>query len=134
MWTFVQLTGELRDPNNKIVGMGYSGHGAGRNNPDMETIHNVGPIPAGLWKIGKPFSSSKHGPFCLEITPLPETETHGRSGFLMHGDAQEHPGEASLGCIVQSRAVRELVAKSGDDLLEVVHEPGLTIMDPELTI
>ena len=28
------------------------------------------------------------------------TETHRRSGFLMHGDSKPHPGSASNGCIV----------------------------------
>lgn len=43
----------------------------------------------------------------------------GRSGFLIHGDSIAHTGQASHGCIILPRSVREQIAASGDDELEV---------------
>jgi hypothetical protein len=43
-WTYAQKTGELQQ-DGKNVATGYSGAGPGKNNPEMENIRNVGPIP-----------------------------------------------------------------------------------------
>lgn len=121
-WTYSQKTGELQQ-DGKQVGTGYSGAGVGKNNPDMQNVPNVGPIPEGDWTVaGPPANTAEHGPFVLRLNPRPETETFGRAGFLMHGDSKEHPGTASKGCIILPRAVREQVWKSGDRDLEVVAE------------
>jgi hypothetical protein len=121
-WTYSQKTGELQQ-DGKHVGSGYSGAGVGKNKPEMQGAHNVGPIPAGDWTItGPPINTSEHGPYVLRLHPEPETETFGRGGFLMHGDSKEHPGTASEGCVIMPRAVREQVWKSGDRDLEVVAE------------
>ena len=103
-----------------LVGEGYSGHDEGKNNPSLENVHNVGPIPRGRYDIGEPFNSPEHGPLAMPLTPQPGTDTFGRSGFLMHGDSIEHPGEASLGCIIMPHDVRELVANGADKELQVV--------------
>ena len=121
-WTYVQSTGELQRYDAHVAN-GYSGAGAGKNNPDLEHIHNVGPIPQGDWKIvGPPVNSEKHGPFVLRLEPAHETETFGRAGFLMHGDSKDAPGKASQGCVILPRAVREQVWNSGDQDLKVVAE------------
>ncbi len=121
-WTYAQKTGELQQ-NGESVATGYSGTGAGKNNPDMENVPNAGPIPRGDWTIaGPPADSKDHGPYVLKLNPAQETDTHGRSGFLMHGDSREHPGSASHGCVILPRAVREEVWKSGDRDLQVVTE------------
>jgi Protein of unknown function (DUF2778) len=105
------------------VARGYSGAGEGKNNPEMEKVPNVGPIPRGDWNItGPPVDTRTHGPFVLHLQPKPETKTFGRDGFLMHGDSKEHPGTASQGCIILPRSVREQVWTSGDPDLEVVAE------------
>ncbi len=44
----------------------------------------------------------------------------GRSGFLIHGDSVSHPGEASEGCIILDRNVRETIANDDDKYLVVV--------------
>jgi hypothetical protein len=121
-WTYAQKTGDLQQ-DGKQVSTGYSGANEGKNNPAMENVPNVGPIPRGQWTIaGPPTDSKDHGPYVLRLDPVASTETHGRSGFLMHGDSKEHPGSASHGCIVLPRAVREEVWTSGDRELEVVAE------------
>jgi hypothetical protein len=121
-WTYAQKTGALQQ-DGTAVATGYSGADAGKNNPEMEQVHNVGPIPKGDWTIvGPPVNTREHGPYVLKLEPGAETTTFGRSGFLMHGDSKEAPGTASQGCVVVPRTVREQVWKSGDRDLEVVAE------------
>jgi len=121
-WTYAQKTGELQQ-DGRYVSTGYSGASEGKNNPTMENVPNIGPIPRGDWTIaGPPVDSKDHGPYVLKLNPAPSTETHQRSGFLMHGDSKEHPGGASHGCVILPRAVREEVWQSGDRDLEVVAE------------
>ena len=124
-WTYAQKTGDLQQ-DGKHVSTGYSGASEGKNNPAMDNVPNVGPIPRGEWTIaGPPVDSKDHGPYVLKLNPESTTDTHGRSGFLMHGDSKEHPGSASHGCVILPRAVREAVWQSGDRDLQVVAEiPG----------
>ena len=124
-WTYTQKSGELRQ-DGKPVATGYSGAGVGKNNPALEDVPNVGPIPQGNWTIaGPPTDTADHGPYVLKLNPSAGTETFGRSGFLMHGDSKEHPGCASHGCVILPRSVREQVWNSGDRDLEVLAEiPG----------
>lgn len=124
MWTYEQKTGRLISPEGEEVATGYAGHGDGVNNPDMQNVPDVGPIPCGLWSIGAPMDSPKTGPFSMPLLPHEGTETFGRDGFFMHGDAVGHAGEriASEGCIVMPPGVREQVWESGDHVLRVVPE------------
>jgi len=119
-WTYSQQTGELQHDGTHVA-TGYSGAGEGKNNPPMQPVPNVGPIPAGDWTIsGPPLNTVEHGPYVLKLNPSAETETFGRTGFLMHGDSKENPGAASKGCIILPRSAREQVWNSGDHDLEVV--------------
>ena len=121
-WTYAQKSGELQQ-DGKPVATGYSGAGVGKNNPALENVSNVGPIPQGDWTIaGPPVDTADHGPYVLKLTPAVGTETFGRSGFLMHGDSRDHPGCASHGCVILPRSVREQVWNSGDRELEVLAE------------
>jgi len=119
MWTYQQSTGELTNPGGDVVATGYSGHGAGKNNPAMQEKVDVGPIPQGTYTVGPPFTSDKHGPYAMSLTPAASDEMFGRSGFMMHGDSIEHPGGASEGCIIMPRNIREMVWSSGDHSLQV---------------
>jgi len=119
-WTYAQKTGELQQDGKHVVN-GYSGFAEGKNNPAMQGVSNVGPIPQGEWTIaGPPANTPDHGPYVLRLEPSAETNAFGRSGFLMHGDSKEHPGCASHGCIIVPRDVRERVWTSGDRELEVI--------------
>ena len=119
-WTYAQKTGELQQ-DGKHIAVGYSGAGAGKNNPAMESVRDVGPIPCGDWTIvGPPVDTPDHGLYVLKLQPNAETDTFGRTGFLMHGDSKESPGCASHGCVIMPRAVREQVWTSGDRDFEVV--------------
>lgn len=127
-WTYVQKTGSLLYGNTQI-GAGYSGYQEGKNNPDMQAVANVGPIPQGRWTIeGPPVNTRDHGPYVLQLNPVPDTKTFGRSGFLMHGDGIDAPGNASRGCIIMPRDVRvqvwTTIQNGGDAQLEVVADVG----------
>lgn len=113
---------EACGPTWQLEGEGYSGHGAGVNNPLMQAERDLGPIPRGFYDISGPFDHPTRGDFVMRLTPRPGDEMFRRSGFLMHGDLKSAPGKhlASLGCIIMPRDVRERVAESGDKLLEVV--------------
>lgn len=118
MWTYRQSTGELIDAAGEIVAEGYSGHSAGRNNPALESEHNVGPVPRGSYTILSPRDTPTHGPFVMPLSPAPGNAMHGRSGFLIHGNNQSN--DASTGCIILPRVDRERVWNSGDHALQVI--------------
>ena len=111
MITWSQSNGVLKGEDGSTWGVGFSGHGNGVNNPAYQKVANVGPIPRGLWSIGKPENSPHTGPFSLPLTPKAGIETFGRSDFLIHGDAITEPGAkaASHGCIILARSVRERI-------------------------
>ncbi len=118
MWTYSQSTGRLTQ-DDEAIGHGYSGHGEGKDNPLLQDVANVGPIPQGIYSIGDPFDTETHGPFVLRLQPIGATNTHGRRGFLIHGDSIIKPGTASEGCIIMPRIVRETIASSEDKDLTV---------------
>lgn len=118
-WTYRQSTGDLAH-NGAHVATGYSGHGEGFDNPADDATPREGPCPRGRYSIGEPHNSLKVGPFAMALTPLPGTDTHGRSAFLMHGDNRAANHTASHGCLIFSHPTRLLVARSGDHILEVV--------------
>lgn len=118
MWTYHQSTGALHRDDGQLVMVGYSGHAEGLNNPDLEHVRNVGPIPRGDWTIGKAFHHPSKGPVCMRLTPA--GDIHGRDGFLCHGDNNKGDRSASNGCIIMPRAVRNAIDKSPDKHLRVV--------------
>lgn len=119
MWTWRQI-GTLSDKTGVQICTGYSGAGDGKNNPDAQGRHNVGPIPRGFYVIEAPVDTVTHGPYVLRLTPKADNEMFDRAGFLIHGDSVIHPGTASQGCIIIDRVHREQVWNSNDHLLEVV--------------
>lgn len=127
-WVFKQSTGEIfrshvftMDKGCAPLGIGYSGYQQGKNNPDMQNLCDLGPIPRGRWVIASMLpETADHGPYVLRLIPDCTTPTFGRRGFLIHGDSLQHPGEASLGCIVLPHIVRVQIWQSGDHDLEVI--------------
>jgi hypothetical protein len=117
-WQYNQSTGRLQR-NGLNLGTGYSGRGAGRNNPVMENIQNIGPIPRGRYRIGPQYIHPTNGPVTMALTPIGHN-AYGRTYFLIHGDSISNPGNASEGCIVLNRPTRETIAASGDNDIEVV--------------
>lgn len=101
-FVYVQETGDLY----QRMATGYSGHGAGKNNPALQREPNVGPLPAGYYVVGPPHDSPTHGPLVRPLTPNQHNAMFGRFGFLIHGDSLAHPGDASEGCIILPRTAR----------------------------
>jgi hypothetical protein len=122
-WIFSTTTGDLTQ-NGTVIGHGFSGYGTGLMDPDLEMVQDVGPIPRGSWTIGPFFDDPEKGPLVADLTPSPDTDVYGRSGFMLHGDtaADVENGTqlASHGCIVLARSIRELIAASGDAELQVI--------------
>ena len=119
MWIYKQSTGELANENGHVA-FGYSGAGAGKNEPTQQSVHNVGPIPRGSYNIELIDGDyeGKKAPV-LRLHPDPANEMFGRAGFLIHGDSVSHPGTASEGCIIMAHWVRQQIADSGDTHLTV---------------
>ncbi len=122
-WTYRQQTGLLTFDGHIVYRHGYSGLGHGKNNPAAESIHGVGPIPRGWYKIGKPYDDhSQHdpvtkkeihhglGPHVMELLPDGH-HAHGRTLFRIHGDNKTHT--ASHGCIILPPDIRHRISKSG---------------------
>lgn len=121
MFIYSQSTGIIRR-GDVLVGKGYSGQGEGRNNPAMESIRSVGPIPRGQYHIGPAYDAPGLGPCIMPLTPVGH-DALGRSGFFIHGDSKK--GNASHGCIVLPRRARKFVGASKDR--------GLLVMEGEET-
>lgn len=119
MWTWDQSEGALYKDGVRIS-RGYAGRDRGKNNPDLQDVRMVGPLPRGMWVIGPPYNSAKTGPYTLTLTPCVDTETFGRSAFRIHGDSIKRPGTASEGCIILPRNIRSKIWDSGDHDLEVI--------------
>jgi len=111
-----QKTGETYLDGN-YEGRGYSGKDEGRDNPDMENVASIGPIPKGKYKIGAPYYSEKCGPICFPLDPIGH-EAHGRTHFRIHGDNKTN--DASEGCIILGRSIRTRIRDDKETELEVI--------------
>jgi hypothetical protein len=117
MWMFRQSAGTLEHNGRRIAG-GYSGaRSAGINL--YETVRNFGPIPRGLYTIGRSFSR-KSPSYVLSLSPVGH-DADGRTGFLIHGDYRDarRSGTASEGCIILPLDIRKAIWDSRDRLLFV---------------
>lgn len=119
MFYFNNTTGELKH-DGLHLGFGYSGRGPNKLNPAAENLRGIGPIPRGVWRIGPAHDDGALGSIVMNLDPVGNTNTFGRSLFRMHGDSIEHPGDASDGCIVLALTLRKIVAASVDRLLTVI--------------
>lgn len=106
--------------NGAVVGSGYSGRDWGKNNPNAVSAVGIGPIPPGNWRMVDFRDSPNTGPRTIVLEPCQGTDVKGRSAFRIHGDSAQHPGDASRGCIILQRGIREMMWNSGDHNLTVV--------------
>ncbi|MCB1611085.1 MAG: DUF2778 domain-containing protein [Xanthomonadales bacterium] len=122
MWTYVQDTGAMFDPQGVQLEKGYAGKDPHKNHPDSQCVKDLGPIPRGDYRIRA--QRNNPTPVTLPLDPDPGNFMCKplRSGFLIHGDSIAAPGTASNGCIILSRAARIKIRDSGDDLLRVVRD------------
>jgi RHS repeat-associated protein len=119
-----QMTHVLPDGKRVVVGTGYSGQGTGLNNPSEQYTPNSGPIPQGTYTIESQrdnVTGAGHKlPGSMRLDPTSDTDTHGRAGFLIHGDNQRGDHSASNGCIILPRPARNDIGGSSDHTLVVV--------------
>jgi hypothetical protein len=120
MMTYRQSTGELSNEGG-LIATGYSGHGEGLNNPALQNVPNVGPVPRGNYTLGPPHDPVDHlGPVAMPLNPAADNQMFGRFGFFMHGDDAAMDHSASDGCIIMPHNIRVLVAGFIDRRLVVV--------------
>lgn len=124
IWRYEQSTGKLFDPSGIHIYTGYAGGNCGqnpegKNNPLLQQMKSVGPLPVGLYTLGNVVLQSHLGPFAIPLIPDPANQMYGRGGFYMHGDTTPS-GNASEGCIIMPRIVRVRVYGSDDRTVEVV--------------
>lgn len=124
MWTYIQNSGQMFDPDGKLIATGYAGgnegvNPEGINNHEMQDQKSIGPLPVGFYTFGDVVQQSQLGPFAIHLVPDATNNMYGRSGFFCHGDTTPS-GKASKGCIIMPRAVRNTIAASGDKQLAVV--------------
>lgn len=125
-WIFQQSSGYFMHPDGvTLLTIGYAGgnmgkNPEGKNNPAMQNIVDVGPIPRGFYTFGEPVDHSTKGPFAIPLIPDPENEMFGRAGFFWHGDTIANPGCASEGCPVSRLFARQAAWESNDHRLQVI--------------
>lgn len=112
-WRYSQTTGLLECESLGVMEQCYSGNGEGKNKHSMQSKVGIGPIPTGWYTLGE--RQEHPSPVAYPLIPDKDTETFGRSGFMVHGDSIAAPGTASHGCIVAGYAVRPLFRR-GDRL------------------
>lgn len=117
MFTYSQSTGILS--HGEPLGKGYAGHGQGLNNPKLEMVHNLGPIPKGVWEIGVWFDD-KHLGVCVAALRPTDQEVYGRGGFFIHGDNKRMNFTASDGCIILDKTLRNAIKASGEKYIKVI--------------
>lgn len=124
MFIYSQTTGNLWH-DGALMGNGYSGHGDGVNNPSMENIRMVGPIPVGKYTIQPPSVHPQLGPIAMALEPDPANTMFGRAGFFMHGGHAADQHDSSEGCIIMGRDIRLAVSAAvnlGDTELQVTQQ------------
>lgn len=121
MWTYQQSTGNLIAPDGTLAGVGYSGNGSDLDNPAGQGDIGHGPIPQGVWLIGRFGTLPRLGEVVAPLMACAGNTMDGRQGgFFIHGDNAAENHSASDGCIILARPLRELIAASGDTALTVI--------------
>lgn len=116
-WFYSQADHTFKKHDTLITNDAYSGTGGGRNNPLMQKVKDVGPIPVGMYHIDAATNSRHTGPLTLPLRPMQGTDTFGRTAFRIHGDNRTH--DASHGCIILGHALRLQISHCHDRTLVV---------------
>ena len=125
-WIYSQSDGRLYDPKGMHVSTGYAGGNCGKNpeginNHSMQDVKSIGPLPCGIYRMGEVLMQSHLGPFAIPLLPDEKNEMFGRAGFFCHGDTNPG-GNASEGCIIMPRLVRDALYASDDKTITVVEK------------
>lgn len=107
---------EIVDDSVEFVAAGYSGKGRFINDPTATARPSEGPIPIGIWTIGRAFTHSRLGAEAIPLTPVIPGY---RTGFYIHGDNARGNRSASTGCIILPIWARKRIATQRGAKLEV---------------
>jgi hypothetical protein len=129
-WIYSQDDGRLYDKDGLHIATGYAGGNCGKNpecvnNPDSQSVKKFGPLPVGIYTFGEVVLKSTLGPFAIPLIPDKLNNMFGRGHFYVHGDTSPS-GNASEGCIIMARSVRNEMYESLDHRLEVVNHKEAT--------
>ena len=119
-WTYSQSTGVLFNHSTNQSWQCYSGHGDGLNNPQLQDLVMVGPIPQGSWEVVEIASDLKTGPvtwFLEWMAPIWSYPGRDKGSFRVHGDNAEVNHTASDGCVIAPHDCR--VTGAVGDVIEV---------------
>jgi hypothetical protein len=124
-WVFESSTGKMFRPDGSLAGTGYAGGNCGKNpeginNPKMQNVKLIGPLPEGFYTFGGLIACDPHlGLYVYPLMPDHDNIMFGRGGFYNHGDTKT-PRCASEGCIVMSYAIRKEMHESPCQRLQVI--------------
>ena len=104
--------------------VGYAGRGRQKNSPACECQKARGPLPKGFYRVGLPVDHPRLGPMAFRLHPYRTNRMCGRSGFWVHGDSAQNPGQASHGCIILDRAARSAIVEYDVRSIEVLNRPA----------
>lgn len=133
---YVQAAGELtlyarvdEGPNERQVYrcVGFAGRLWGRNNPDVDHARGVGPLPAGVYRVGLEPHPRFRAP-AFRLTPMQTNNMFGRSGFWIHGGTESH------GCIILPKIARLALETYGLQSLTVVDRRLVRTPDEEFYV
>mgnify|MGYP003333853596 FL=1 len=119
--TWHQAGGLMTSPEGETIAQGWAGHGEGKNNPEKQQIRETGPLPQGLYKVGKWQDHPRLGRMVARLEQI-EGETYGRDGFFIHGPSKDPAkyGQESKGCIVIPYQARLKVKELSPSFIQVV--------------
>ena len=121
MLTYSQTNGTVTNDSGIVIASGWSGNHNGKNNPLMQNVPCIGPLPQGLYTICAWEALHDHlGQMVAFLRPDKGNEMFGRGDFFMHGPSSTHYGQESKGCIVIPHDDRETVKYTGETDLLVV--------------
>ena len=125
-WVYQQGTGHVQYAGATVDKTGYSGRWDAKNKTQWATVPNLGPIPQGTYQISAPFTMTGKTAagktwqmtHVMRLTPIGHNANN-RNGFLIHGDSNLRPGDASKGCIILPLQTRQLISQNGTGILIV---------------
>ncbi|QAR33411.1 DUF2778 domain-containing protein [Geovibrio thiophilus] len=106
----------MKDGAEKLKGFGYAGINRGLNNPAMEQVPFVGPLPKGIYEITGHNSDIATYNILLEKIKVDSK----RDSFRIHGGKPEPDRTASQGCTILDLTTRKKILASKIQYLEVV--------------
>lgn len=118
---YSQRSGIMLDDQGVQIALGWAGNHEGKDNPDMQQVRCIGPLPQGTYKVEPWIEQHPHLGPCVAPLTQAAGETYGRGDFFIHGPsvASEKYGQESKGCIVIPRPMRMAVMEAAPDFVEV---------------